>query len=188
MAKRAGTAGRELSGRGKQTRAAPSKRPTPSDPTTAAPAPRKRGQKGKRTPEVRDLLVEAIGEYGLTDKSACEHAGIHPDTFYTWLRSDPDFAECISRARARFKRIHVRNIIQAGPADWRASAWMLSHRFPDEYADRQMMDTRAVDTASPLDRLFGEGGNEPAAVSADYQDTVSEQGAIKHRIDGDDPS
>lgn len=114
---------------------------------------RKHNRNYKRTPEVRKLLEEAIGDLGFSDRSACDYAGLHHDTFYEWLREDSDMSDAIMRARAKFKQLHTRNVASAGPADWRASAWLLSHRFPEEYAERQMIDAN-VQTASPLDKLF----------------------------------
>lgn len=111
------------------------------------------GRKTKRTDENRKLLEEAIGELGFSDKSACEYAGLCPDTFYEWLRSDSAFSETIARARAKFKAWHTRNIAEHARTDARHSEWLLSHRFPEEYAERQMIDAN-VQTASPLDKLF----------------------------------
>ena len=124
--------------------AAPAKQPGPKP---MPPIP------NKRTPECRAKLVKAIGEYGLTDKAAYEYAGISHDTFYAWIREDADLSEAIHSARAGFKAIRAAGIIKAAQlGDWKADAWMLSHRFPEEYAERQMVDTNV--SLCPLDKLF----------------------------------
>ncbi len=126
------------------SQAAPAKQPGPKP---MPPIP------NKRTPECRAMLEEAIGVYGLTDKAAYEYAGISYETFYDWLKTDAEFSESIHRARAKFKAIRAAGIIKAAQqGDWKADAWMLSHRFPEEYAERQVVDTNV--SLCPLDKLF----------------------------------
>lgn len=98
------------------------------------------------------MLVEAIGKCGLSDESACDYAGITPDTFYRWLKIDLDFSDTIVRARGEFKQFHAANIARQASSDWKASSWLLSHRFPSEYAERQNIVLEGK--GSPLDRFL----------------------------------
>ena len=111
------------------------------------------------------MLLEAIGAFGLTDKAAYEYAGISHELFYSWIREDIDLSEAIHRARAKFKAIRAAGIIKAAQqGDWKADAWMLSHRFPEEYAERQVVDTNV--SLCPLDKLF-----EPVALEEKPDDS-----------------
>ena len=120
------------------------------------PKPTHAGRHTKRTPETQAALEEAIGRYGLSDKLACDFARISHDTFYSWLREDTAFSEAIAHARARFVAYHCRIIIDSAERDARHSEWMLAHRFPVDYAERQVVDT-TQEQDSPLERFFAAG-------------------------------
>ena len=94
----------------------------------------------KLTPDVQQDLVYALTE-GASIEHACDYAGINPDTYYTWLKrgeaGEPEFSEfseTITRARGRGVVHDLRTItdaVQAG--NWKAAAWRLQHRYPQEY-------------------------------------------------------
>lgn len=87
---------------------------------------------------------------GLTDKDACDYAGISQETFYAWLygrkdkngkvktKPDPVFAESLKAARIAFKRLHIKNVTKVAIKDkqWTASAFLLERRFPDEFGQK----------------------------------------------------
>ena len=97
----------------------------------------------KLTPDVQYTLVFALQE-GATVEHACDYAGIHKDTFYTWLKRAEageaefaDFADAITRARGQGVVTDLSTISKAVLAgDWKAAAWRLEHRYPQEYGKK----------------------------------------------------
>jgi ribosomal protein L32E len=51
-----------------------------------------------------------------------------------------DFATLVAQARGEFVAQNVRNVSDAGSSDWRASAFLLERRAPDEFAERQQVE------------------------------------------------
>ena len=101
------------------------------------------GRPSKLTPEVQELIVDGISA-GLTYRLSCERAGIFPSTFYVWIERGErqvkgrykDFAEAVTRAKADSALRLVSQITLQAPTDWRAAAFMLERRFPDDYGKR----------------------------------------------------
>jgi hypothetical protein len=94
----------------------------------------------KLTHDVQQTLAFALGE-GATVEHACEFAGIAPRTFYNWMERGEhgeeefvQFVQIATRARGRGVVTDLSTIskaVQAG--DWRAAAWRLQHRYPQDY-------------------------------------------------------
>lgn len=95
----------------------------------------------KNTPDRIKDIVNVIGVGG-TDKDAYTVAGISAETFYEWMK-DPSFSEQITRARAQGKVARLARIRQHGAKDWRADAWYLERRYPDEYAQHLIVKLTA---------------------------------------------
>lgn len=62
----------------------------------------KAGRKSKLEvdPTLSTRIADLIAQ-GLTDAMAYSQAGIGKDTFYRWIRENPDFSDAISRAREK---------------------------------------------------------------------------------------
>src|SRR5438094_4122715 len=98
------------------------------------------GRPTKLSPEVQSILVCALSE-GATIEHACDYAGIHPATFHRWMQrgeeDEPEFRDfCNATTRARGQGVvtdlmAISKAVQAG--DWRAAAWRLQHRYPQDY-------------------------------------------------------
>ncbi len=103
---------------------------------------------------VQRTLTFALQE-GASVEHACDYAGIHKDTFYTWLKrgedGDPaftDFTDAVTRARGQGIVADLCAISDAVRAhDWHAAAWRLQHRYPAEYGAKLKI---SGDDASPL--------------------------------------
>ena len=101
------------------------------------------GRKTKLTPEVQELIVDGINA-GLTFGLTCARAGVNPATFYRWLEKGEaaksgvfcEFCDTVSRARADSAMRLVSQITLQAPTDWRAAAFLLERRFPDDYGKR----------------------------------------------------
>ena len=96
---------------------------------------RKRGHPTKYTPATVAKIVQAI-ENGLPQKHAAGLANVDPSTLSNWLNRS-EFRNLIESARSRFAARHVSNIadIAVDRSDWKASAWLLKKRLPDEFGE-----------------------------------------------------
>ena len=97
----------------------------------------------KLTPDVQEAIVDGINA-GLTFRLSCARAGVNPATFYRWLGTGEtanvgryrEFCDAVERAKADSALRLVSQITLQAPADWRAAAFMLERRFPDDYGRR----------------------------------------------------
>jgi transposase len=94
---------------------------------------------------------------GISIEDACDQVGIHHATYYNWNRqalaaqkkrklNDEqtrylNFFEAVKKARAESKIRCVISIDKAANKldDWRAAAWLLERRFPEEYGRRDQV-------------------------------------------------
>ena len=113
--------------------------------------PKKRQRKRKPTKvqsKVREDLIENL-RTGMTIEAACLLAGIGRTTYYRWLDEDEKWAdECKSAVRfaeavllARVKQLAMDKM------DWRAFAWILEKRFPDDYGKRQELKVESTQSS-----------------------------------------
>lgn len=86
----------------------------------------------KFTPELKAKLLELI-ELGMPLTHAADAVGIAFSTLCNWRQANADFADEVERAVASGMQRHLENIVRASATDWRASAWILSHRFPSQW-------------------------------------------------------
>ena len=120
----------------------------------------------KLTPEVQELIVDGINA-GLTFRLTCARAGVNPSTFYRWLDQGEaaktgryrEFCEAVERAKADSALRLVSQITLQAPTDWRAAAFMLERRFPDDYGKRTEVTGRdgrpvKVDTKVQTQHVF----------------------------------
>lgn len=111
--------------------------------------------------EMTEKVVKSIG-VGMPIKSACAIAGIGDSTYYKymsigrqfdgWEKDDipedmlpfAEFTDTVKRAIATSK-LKLLNDINQDP-DWRAKAWILERRFPDEFGrrDRVIIEERHI--------------------------------------------
>lgn len=106
-----------------------------------------------------DLIEELCGylEEGMPTSTACDLAGISARSFQRWRKRGKEeinrveeghvncrerksekpycrFWRRTTRARAEGDRKHVKNIVNAGEEDWRASAWYLERARPEQWS------------------------------------------------------
>lgn len=93
------------------------------------------------TPEVTAAVVEGLNA-GLSITSACAGADISAASYHLWrsrASEGPPFSEffdATTRARAKGVRALEAVVRKASQDDWRAAAWMLERRAPDEFSKR----------------------------------------------------
>lgn len=107
------------------------------------------GQPTKLTPALQMELMGYIGQ-GSTINDACDLVGIDKSTFHKWKvrgeQGDPKYVEFLASVRAAmagWKAARLKEIQEAknnaGNPDWRARAWLLQHRYPEEYGRREVI-------------------------------------------------
>lgn len=102
-----------------------------------------RGRKTKYTPETVERILQAI-RVGSVDEHAAEYGGIDGATFYRWMQRYSEFCEAVTRAKAEARTQSLARIRKAGAdGDWRADAWFLERRYPQDYGKR------AVEVSGP---------------------------------------
>ena len=108
------------------------------------------GRRPKLTPELRETLLEGLS-IGLTQKLASQRAGIGESTFYNWLAKGRaastgqyrDLLDEVIRAEGQGAARLMAQISRQGMADWRAAAWILERRHPDDYGRRTELTGKA---------------------------------------------
>jgi len=90
------------------------------------------------TPEVQETICKAI-RIGATYQAAAEAAGVSYETFNEWRKCKTTkflrFSEAVDRANADAQLDLLTNIKSSGEKDWRANAWVLEHRFKQDYGN-----------------------------------------------------
>lgn len=100
------------------------------------------------TQKTKEIILKAISE-GLNQRDASKLAGICEDTLSLW-KKDSDFSEQIRQKEIEYKRSLIRTINKEAETSWKASAWMLEHKFRDEYATNSKIDLEANDKLQEL--------------------------------------
>lgn len=95
----------------------------------------------KYTPETAKKITDAI-RLGATFGLACQYAGISEDTLARWRDRYAGFAEKLREAEGQGAIGWLAKIEKsANDGDWRAAAWKLERRYPEQYG-RTVQDNR----------------------------------------------
>jgi hypothetical protein len=95
----------------------------------------------KFTAEVQQRICQAI-ELGATYEHAAAYAGISYDTLNEWRKSKPEFSEALWAAESKGVLVCLAKIRhEATDGDWRASAWLLEHRYSAIYGKQLVEQT-----------------------------------------------
>lgn len=125
-------------------------------------AKRRIGRPTKLTPEALDSILNTVA-HGSTFHAAAEAAGINRTTLVAWReRGEADLdnhkdtvfarlADGLPRARARGEASLVDTIRAHATMDWRAAAWLLERRSPEDWAKRDSLDVNVTERAKPRD-------------------------------------
>ena len=108
--------------------------------------------KPKCTTELVQTAVR-LKKAGATNKDIAAALCIAESTFYEWLGNpktpnQSELLESLKKAEGEFKTSLVNNIIKAGKEkDWKAHAWLLERRYPDEYGRKEPTTQTAAEGA-----------------------------------------
>lgn len=109
-------------------------------------------------PDRRSAILEALA-VGMPRRHACMSAGISDDTLARMLKSDADFAEQVKAAEASAVERALGQIVAAASDDWKAAAWILERRWPQEFGRKAIL--AADENAVPLRFTIDLGKGEP---------------------------
>lgn len=94
-----------------------------------------------KTREDRELLLTNL-RVGMSIQAACAQSGISRRTYYVWLEDDEEWTEEVEHAKRFAEPIWLENIksCAAERGDWKAFAWMLERRWPQEWGPKQEIE------------------------------------------------
>lgn len=99
----------------------------------------KNGRPSKLTAEVKQKMKELL-ELGMNYKDVCQSIGITEETFSQWRKKFPEFSELVEAANSKVKEISLKSLRVGEMRDWRAAAWRLERRFPEEYKEKKEIE------------------------------------------------
>lgn len=105
----------------------------------------------KLTEELADEAIRLVRN-GATNADVIAYIGVVESTFYNWLKnpkteSQRKLSEGLKKAETERKLWHLQRIHKAAEeGDWKASAWYLERRYPNEYARTQRITGEVVTT------------------------------------------
>ena len=105
---------------------------------TMAPA-RKSGRRSKKNQATLDGILEAI-RIGITFERAAELHRVSRATIYRWRNEDPEFDKDVLEAVVYSEAILLQRINDKTTDDWKAAAWILERRHPNQYSPRREID------------------------------------------------
>lgn len=102
------------------------------------------GRKLKLNKKLIKLIAETLLAHN-TERTAYELAGISSGSYYNWLADGAktssglkfELLEAVNAAKAASKVTLVRGI--GTDPDWRAAAWLLERRHPEEFGNRGLI-------------------------------------------------
>lgn len=103
----------------------------------------KTGRPSKLTEEIK-IEIKRLIELGLNYKDVCESVGIAEETFIQWRKKFPEFSELVAKANAKVKEISLKSIRVGELKDWKAAAWRLERRWPDEYKEKKQLEVNEL--------------------------------------------
>lgn len=105
----------------------------------------------KYSDTVARRICKAI-EAGATYKLAAKAGGVSYDTLNRWRKAREDFARRVEDAEWKAAHRWLDCIDEAAQnGDWRAAAWRLERRYPDQYGKYQTKGNDGDDTTDSAD-------------------------------------
>lgn len=107
--------------------------------------------KPKLTTELAEEAIKLV-KGGASNADVIAWLGVAEGTFYSWIRDPKNKAQQalsqgMKKAETERKLWHLQRIHKAAEdGDWKASAWYLERRYPNEYARTQRITGEVVTT------------------------------------------
>ena len=100
---------------------------------------RKSGRRSKKNQATLDGILEAI-RVGITFERAAELHRVSRATIYRWRLEDPEFDKDVLEAIVYSEAILLQRIADKSTEDWKAAAWILERRHPNQYSPRREIE------------------------------------------------
>lgn len=97
------------------------------------------GQPTKYTPELVQRTKELI-ELGLNYQDVCDSLGISKETFSQFRKKYIEYSDVVRVANAKVKEISLKSLRVGEMKDWKAAAWRLERRWPEEYKEKKELE------------------------------------------------
>jgi hypothetical protein len=136
--------------------------PTTTEPTTDKP----KGRPTELTPVLQDKIIACL-RAGFLRTATAEACGVGYATLKEWVArgegTDPDrpstplyatFAALVRAAEADAQNDAIKVIIEAAKDDWRAAAWYLERRWPEQFGQKTKQEIKQEITG-PGGQAFG---------------------------------
>lgn len=141
------------------------------------------GRRTKFTPQVRKKILEGA-KAGMWRKDAAAYAGVSREALHDWLEiadkqemaglSETDsafihFSHDLAIAEAQHKFGLVGRITAASIKDWKAAAWLLERKHPDEYGRK---DAKVIEHMGSVGLEHTLGGRQPVDVPIETREKI----------------
>lgn len=90
-------------------------------------------------------------------------SGISEETFYTWIKTKPEFSEPIKKAEQECKARNIAFIQKAAEKSWQAAAWYLERKYNNEFALKNINELQGKDGEPIKLTVIGGGGFVPGS-------------------------
>lgn len=101
----------------------------------------KNGRPLKYSPEIL-LRTKELIELGMNYQDVCDSLGITRETFSQWRKKYSDFSDTVRIANAKVKEISLKSLRVGEMKDWKAAAWRLERRWPEEYREKKEIEIK----------------------------------------------
>jgi hypothetical protein len=92
---------------------------------------------------------------GSPRNEASEYASVNRSTFYSWLAKSEGARSSVAQAEASGVIRNLALINKAAETDWRAAAWFLEHRYPEQFARSRTVESVTVETEGADGNVLG---------------------------------
>jgi len=140
-------------------------------------------RRSKKTKEVIEAILANLRE-GLTKEVACSQAGINSRTLYNWCEDDAELALDVQAAIDVSQAVLIKAVTSAAFTDWRAAAWMLERRWPNDFAAKRDVEVSVNNKSDGTDVVVGMIAQAQALlISGDVEDQTTSPASNKQLLD-----
>jgi hypothetical protein len=119
---------------------------------TAGEAKRPVGRPRVLTEDKKHQVLAFVAGGG-SRKKAAAYVAVSVTTLADEARRNPDFSDRLEQAEATCYIRHLQNVSQAGTKDWKASAFLLERKWPEEFGKTRTTQVNEIPSERPVPRI-----------------------------------